>query len=405
MAASHNRILVVDDDRPILSSYITYLEDSGYLATGVQSVSEAIVSIHKDLPDLIITDLKMPKESGLVLLEHLSKQHPDLPVIVVSGAGVMMDVVEALRFGAVDYFIKPILDLGMLVLAIERALERTRLVRENTEYRAQLEEVNNKLKSHIVALEQDQQAGHFVQQSLLPVSPFITETIHCEQKVIPSLYLSGDCVDYALLEKRYFSFYLADVSGHGSAPAFVAIWLKNLLVQLVRLRHLLTDFNRINEALNQLLTVANDQLISTHLNNNLTMVVGILDTQTNELFYAVAGHLPLPILLTANGARYLEGKGKVIGLQEDVSWDVHHLILPQKGKLILFSDGILEIASGKNLIEKEQSLLKNVSESDGSIKDLCDAFGIEDDIEAPDDIAMMSIAFTKKSFRSGGYAE
>ena len=391
MQNSDYKLLVVDDDDRVRQSFIAYLEDSDFEVYGVDSVSSALALFEQFIPDLVITDLKMPEQDGLSLLSSLKEQYPELPVIVISGASVMNDVVEALRLGAIDYFIKPVVDLEVLEHAILQGLERSRLRIENTRYRQELERANHKLKTHIAALEQDQQAGHFVQQSLLPPSPFITNSLTCEHKVVPSLFLSGDCIDYALLEKRYFSFYLADVSGHGSAPAFVAIWLKNLLSQLVRLKHLLTDFSHINEALNQLLMVTNDQMIATGLSNNLTMVVGIIDTHTNELFYSVAGHLPLPILISSESVNYLDGKGIVVGLQDDSSWKVYHQSLPKECTLALFSDGILEITKGKNLIEKEQNLLDSVADTQGVFDKLCKQFGLDQLDNAPDDVALLTI--------------
>lgn len=391
MQNSDYKLLVVDDDDRVRHSFIAYLEDSGFAVFGAESVPAALMQFEQFIPDLVITDLKMPGQDGLSLLKTLKQEHAELPVIVISGASVMNDVVEALRLGAIDYFIKPVADLEVLEHAVLQGIERSRLRQENQQYREQLEHANQTLKTYINALEQDQQAGHFVQQSLLPPSPFITESLSCEHNVIPSLYLSGDCIDYALLEKRYFSFYIADVSGHGSAPAFVAIWLKNLLLQLVRLKHLLTDFNHINEALNQLLMVTNDQMIATGLSNNLTMIVGIIDTQTNELFYSVAGHLPLPILVSDKGAQYLEGKGIVLGLQDDSSWNVYQQTLPADGNLVLFSDGILEVTPGDNLIEKEENLLGIIAQTQGDINNIRKRFALDKITNAPDDIAMLVI--------------
>ena len=83
----------------------------------------------------------------------------------------MTDVVEALRLGASDFLIKPIVDLEVLEHSIERSLERYSLRQENSRYRAQLEQANSVLKNNLAVLEQDQQAGLMVQMKMLPVSP------------------------------------------------------------------------------------------------------------------------------------------------------------------------------------------------------------------------------------------
>ncbi|MGH1486688.1 MAG: response regulator [Cellvibrionaceae bacterium] len=392
MQNSDYKLLVIDDDVGVRQSFVAYLEDSGFEVYDAPDGIAGLELFERCIPDLVITDLRMPGMDGLSLLKSLHQTYPELPVIVISGAGVMSDVVDALRLGATDYLIKPVIDMEVLVHAVRRSLERCHLLVENQRYRAELEKANAQLTRHVEALEQDQQAGNFVQQSMSPISPFFAREYTCAHKLIPSLFLSGDCIDYALLEKRYYAFYIADVSGHGSAPAFVTIWLKNLVSQLVRMRRLLSDFDAMHETLQELVTVINDELMAIHLNNHMTMIVGIIDTETNELFYIIAGHLPLPILITPQGANYLEGSGKPVGLFDDNRWKVNHFRLPEACSLITFSDGILEIIPGKDLLEKEQTLLQLLSETDGSLEAVSARLGLADVKDAPDDIALLSIS-------------
>lgn len=391
MQNSDYTLLVIDDDVGVRQSFVTYLQDSDFQVYDAPDAQSGLALFEQFIPDLVITDLKMPGMDGLSLLKTLHESYPELPVIVISGAGVMSDVVDALRLGATDYLIKPVVDMEVLIHAIRRSLERAHLLLENQRYRAELEKVNQKLLTHIESLEQDQQAGHFVQQSMQPVSPFSAQDYTCAHKVIPSLFLSGDCIDYAFLEKRYYAFYLADVSGHGSAPAFVTIWLKNLVSQLVRMRKLLSDFDAMHATLQELVTVLNDEMMEIHLNNHMTMIVGIVDTVTHELFYIVAGHLPLPVLITADGARYLEGQGRPLGLFEDNEWEVNHCRLPEKCSLVLFSDGILELMNGKNLLDQEQSLLQLLAKTGGRHDAICSQLPL-DVTNPPDDIALLSIS-------------
>jgi serine phosphatase RsbU (regulator of sigma subunit) len=391
MQNSDYKLLVIDDDAGVRQSFVTYLEDSGFEVYQAVDGKSGLQLFDQFIPDLVITDIKMPGMDGISLLKNLNELHPELPVIVISGAGVMNDVVEALRLGATDYLIKPVIDMEVLVHAIHRSLERRRLLVENQRYRADLEKVNQELVRHIDALEQDQQAGNFVQQSMLPITPFFAREYTCAHKLIPSLYLSGDCIDYALLENRYYSFYLADVSGHGSAPAFVTIWLKNVVSQLVRMRRLLSNFDAMHDTLQELVILINDELMKIKLNNHMTMIAGILDTQTHELFYIIAGHLPLPLLISDNKAEYLQGTGKPIGLFDDVHWQVNHCRLPVDCAIVTFSDGILEIIEGENLLEKEQTLLKLMSGIDGNLGSIIKRLHLEDVKDAPDDIAVLSI--------------
>jgi len=388
------KILVIDDEVGVRQSLVTYLEDSGFF---VYDAPDAIIGLElfkESLPDLVITDLSMPKVDGLTLLKQIQESIPSTPVIVISGAGVMGDVVQALRLGATDYLIKPIVDMEVLVLAIHRSLERTQLMVDNQRYRVELETANAQQKRHIAVLEQDQKAGHFVQQSMLPMSPFYAGAYTCEHEVIPSLYLSGDCVDYAFIRQRYYAFYLADVSGHGSAPAFVTIWLKHLVTQLIRLKQALVEFESASDALIELLEVINSELIEMGINNHLTIIIGILDTEKNELFYVVAGHLPLPVLWDGEQAHFLSGAGKPIGLFEKAEWAVQHLSLPSSPfSLVMFSDGILELLGSEttSMQQKEQIMLAMVKETKGSPSGIKEYLSIDNIHMLPDDVAILSI--------------
>ena len=385
------RLLIIDQDITVRRHFVARLQRSGFEVYDAPSGESGLAMFEQFIPDLVITDLHMPGLNGLSLLKNIYQLYPALPVIVLSNAGTMTDVVDALRLGAIDYLIKPV-DLEVLVMAVHRSLERCRLLIENQRYRQQLEAANDKLKQHINALEQDQQAGHFVQQSMLPVSPSVARGYTCELKLIPSLFLSGDCIDYILLHEHYYVFYVADVSGHGSASAFVAIWLRNLVSQLVRFRQLLADFDAIYETLKEMVTVINNELIAIHLNNYLTMIGGIIDTETHELFYIVAGHLPLPVVVTPQGAYFLEGSGKPLGLYEDTAWKVNRAHLPEACSIITFSDGILEIIPGKDVLEKEQNLLRLLSATDGSLASISQQLQLENVSNMPDDIALLTIS-------------
>ncbi|MFT6791954.1 MAG: sigma-B regulation protein RsbU (phosphoserine phosphatase) [Cellvibrionaceae bacterium] len=391
MQNSDYKLLVIDDDLAVRQKFVDYFQNSDFQVYSAPDGQSGLDLFGRLLPDLVVTELRLPDMDGLALLSNFYQHRPEIPVILISDAGVMDDVVDALRLGAADYLIKPIDDMRVLQMAVKRSLERRHLLIENYRYRQQLEIANSSLKKHIESLEQDQRAGHFVQQSMLPVSPFVALGYTCELKLIPSLFLSGDCIDYALLDKRYYAFYVADVSGHGSAPAFVTIWLKNLVSQLVRLRQLLADFDSIHRTLKQMVTVINDELIAIHLNNYLTMAVGIIDTNTHELFYIVAGHLPLPVVITHNNAHYLEGSGKPIGLYEDADWTVNHVHLPEACSIAIFSDGILEIIPGEDLLVKEKNLLSLLAETDGSLSEINRKLGLYKTSNTPDDIALLVV--------------
>jgi putative two-component system response regulator len=133
-------ILVVDDEGPIRQTVGFYLEDNDYKVLGAENGRVALGIFQQKKPDLVLVDLRMPEMDGLEVLSQITKQSPDTPVIVISGTGIIADVVEALHLGAWDYLVKPIEDMSVLLHAVHKALERVRLIRENREYSQQLEE-------------------------------------------------------------------------------------------------------------------------------------------------------------------------------------------------------------------------------------------------------------------------
>lgn len=392
MTEKRRKLLIIDDDTLVRRSVAVYLDDSGFDVFEAADATQLASAIQEFEPEVVITDLRMPGADGLQVLQHIKQSQPLLPVILMSGAGGLGDVVRALRYGASDYLIKPILDIEILVHAINRALERKDLLTENQLYREQLENANSHLRESLRVLERDQLAGKQVQKRLMPTRLITQDHYRVEHYIAPSLYLSGDFIDYAHIKKRYLAFYLTDVSGHGSSSAFVTIWLKHLVSRMVRDEDLFDNDMSFANGTNVLLQTVNRELQETRLSHHLTFFVGVIDTHSQKMNYSVAGHLPMPILTTAEGSAYLEGMGKPVGIFKDVVWQVYGLQLPQEFSLSCFSDGVLEILPGAMIQEKEMQLLQKVTESSGSLESVCNTLQVKDDGESPDDIAILTIS-------------
>lgn len=133
------KVLTAEDDTLLRKSIVNYLEGQGYIVLEAANGMEALILFRQEQPDLVITDLCMPTMDGLDLLAMVVKESPDTPVLVLSGMGTMHDVIEVLRIGAWDYLTKPLLNLSLLLHAVEKALERAILVRATREYPKLLE--------------------------------------------------------------------------------------------------------------------------------------------------------------------------------------------------------------------------------------------------------------------------
>ena len=118
------RVLVVDDDVEIRILLSRHLRRLGYTVEEAGDGEEALALVGKVVPDVVVTDMAMPRLDGLGLLKALQRQDPDLPVIVLTGHGSFENAIHAMREGVLfDYLLKPLPNLALLEVAVRRALE------------------------------------------------------------------------------------------------------------------------------------------------------------------------------------------------------------------------------------------------------------------------------------------
>lgn len=132
-------LLTIDDEEAIRSSISAFFEDCGFSVLQACDGRVGIEMIHAMRPDVVITDLRMPNVDGLEVVDEINRIDQNLPIIVLSGTGVLADAVLALRRGAWDYLAKPILNLVELEMVVARCLERAHLLRQNRDYHFNLE--------------------------------------------------------------------------------------------------------------------------------------------------------------------------------------------------------------------------------------------------------------------------
>lgn len=152
--AATTTILVVDDEKGIINTLDRRLATWGFRVLTAANGRQAAALCKDGLPDLILTDLYMPEMNGFELIRTVRETRTDLPVIVMSGQGELRDAIEALRLGAWDYITKPIAEMSILRLAIERVLEKVRLIEENRAYRDHLEDMVARKSAELLAQQQ-----------------------------------------------------------------------------------------------------------------------------------------------------------------------------------------------------------------------------------------------------------
>ena len=133
------KILVIDDEKSILDLLRVVFEKEGYAVETSLSATRAVALMGNEDFDIIISDIKMPKMSGMELLRYVRKNRPDIPIVMITAYGTIKQAVEALKAGAMDYIVKPF-DVEELKIIVAQGLEKKRLKEENLFLKKELKE-------------------------------------------------------------------------------------------------------------------------------------------------------------------------------------------------------------------------------------------------------------------------
>jgi two-component system, NtrC family, response regulator PilR len=159
-------VLVVDDETSIREFLEILLKRSGHTVRLARDAHEAIARFKEEPAELVLTDLRLPRGSGMDVLHHVTKASPRTQVVIMTAFATTETAVEAMKAGAYDYIIKPF-KVDELNVVIERALERRMLQAENSELRAALD-------------------ARIAQNRLLGTSPAMKEVFEIIHKVAPT---------------------------------------------------------------------------------------------------------------------------------------------------------------------------------------------------------------------------
>jgi serine phosphatase RsbU (regulator of sigma subunit) len=382
------KVLIVSDEEDRSEYLAGYIKGLGYQVLQASDAIEAFAQIQSLSPDVVVAGLDTLGIGGLELLQRLRLASNNVPFVFVSRHATVKDVIEAMRLGAIDFMSDPDHDLDSLAMALGRAMQSHSLARENRIYRRHLEQLISELRANIEILEEDQQAGREVQRSLLPNTPFKTGEYRIEYVISSSLILSGDFVDYFQLNEKLLGFYMADVSGHGAASAFMTVLLRHMSSRVMRGIQRPEDAPEPSPA--RFFQAINRAILDTNIHKHATLFGGILNTQTHELLYASAAHFPPVLLFDGDNMQLLEGGGLPVGLDPETLWVDHSVKFPPGGRLVICSDGVMDVLEADSLQRKEVLLQEFLGQA-GSIRNMALGLGLSLDLEFTDDIALMCI--------------
>lgn len=387
MTGEQQRVLVVSSAASVQKNITISLQGSGYDIGPIATEAGCVDALAGPSPALVLVSLFDDAIDAARLLAAIRAVDARLPVVLMADADTAAGLVPLLQGGADDYLLYPLAAPALVQYILSRNIDQPGGTGRQTSDEADLQRRMAALQANLELLEQDQRAGLRVQQGMLPESPRSVGRLRFEHRMVPSLILSGDFVDYCELPDGRLLFYIADVSGHGTSGAMVTILLKRLGTRLC------SELGTLGlDHAGQMLGWFNRELLACGLPQHVTLFLGMIDTDGESLEYANAAHFPPPILSSAGSARYLETGGLPLGIYDKAEYSCRKLALPTQFTLVMFSDGVLEILAEASLKEKEDKLLSLVEYGGGSIADLVDRLGLGEVRQVPDDIAVFTVA-------------
>jgi len=141
MTIPKEKILIIDDEPEMLDNCRRILKRSGFDCALLQESENLAQVIKEESPDLILTDLRMPKKDGMSVLKEAKTIDPDILVLMFTAYGTIKSALEACKLGAFDYIQKPF-SAEQLRIAVKRGIKQKRLSDENKYLRSQLKEAH-----------------------------------------------------------------------------------------------------------------------------------------------------------------------------------------------------------------------------------------------------------------------
>ena len=146
MSEKNAHILIIDDEKNYLLVLQTLLEVEGYTVTALSDPETALAFLQESDVDVVVTDMKMPRITGLDVLERVKKQWPYIPVLIMTAFGTIESAVETMKYGAFDYITKPFSN-DELLLSIHNAVE---LAQAHREYKLLQEAMQERFGLHTI---------------------------------------------------------------------------------------------------------------------------------------------------------------------------------------------------------------------------------------------------------------
>jgi DNA-binding NtrC family response regulator len=145
MSAANRRILIIDDERPILLTLQALLGRHGYQPETAATAAYGLKILKSNSPALVLLDLQLPDAEGLQMLEQIKREHPEVQVIILTAHDSLSNAIESIKRGAYHFISKPYAPEELLSL-VEKALEKQSLLKETAELRQKTQQLEKRLE-------------------------------------------------------------------------------------------------------------------------------------------------------------------------------------------------------------------------------------------------------------------
>ena len=369
------KVLFVDDDPSMAKLFKYNLDKAGFDCNLAFSVDEAMEQIKLQMPDIIVSDIMMPKTDGFTFRKMLleNNQLKDIPFIFLTAKSSEEDILEGYDLGITDYVVKT---AGpKLVVAKVSAIIKS-LGNERKKVISEIQEATSSLRTKVVPETSPEFEG------------FEITHLHVPFKGIPG----GDFLDYYRLDENNLAVILGDVMGKKWGAWYFAYayagYIRSALRSVLQTAEEYSP-SEILEKVNS--TVYADTKISEVF---ATLSIIVINNKTKILKYSGAGDLPIIYNPASNKISKIKSRGLLLGFSQKGEYEDAILTLEKNDRIYLTTDGLIDSrAKSKESFGEERlfEVIKNLSDNKEPLLTIKEKFDLFTESEYDDDISLILI--------------
>jgi serine phosphatase RsbU (regulator of sigma subunit) len=341
-------VLVVDDEAAIRDILSFYLKRAGYQVLVAENGRLALEEMSKVMPDLILSDLRMPQLAGDDLCQIIKGdiKTRDIYFVLVSAMDGTVSRIGGLNLGADDIISKPFhaqevmakVDSAFRIIGMQKEIRRK----------------NQELLLYQEGMKSELALAASLQLGLLPSVPCSISGTSFTHRYLPAEGIGGDIYAVSALPEGDVALMIADVSGHGVTAALISAMVKTYFETQIRM-----GSNPLEWA-----HAINRDLARNTLNEQFaTAFLARMDRMRDEMRFVVAGHVAQILIPGGAGGglhrpEMLHGKGFMLGIDETMPFEEYSCPLKVGDRLILYTDGLVEVEREDKSLLGDDGLLR-----------------------------------------------